>query len=205
MLKDQFLELFSKYSDGTASILELWREIEDSYGKTYRHYHTLSHLSHFFEELDKVKPQILDWDCCLMAMFYHDVVFLPTRNDNEKSSSDVAAITLALLGIPSEKIEKCQQLIMATKKHLKALDSDTNFFTDADLAIIGSEEKLYKAYLNKIEQEYYYLSEEHYRVGRIKVIDHLLGMDQLYKTQHFFVKYEQQARRNLKEERKKLS
>ena len=205
MLKDQFLEVCSKYSNDSSIVNRLWSEVQDCYSKTYRHYHTISHIEHFHEELKEVKYLLKDWDCLMLSMFYHDIVFLPTRNDNEKSSADVASVSLALLDVPQEKIDKCQQLILATKKHAQSKSSDTNFFTDADLSILGSSADRYEQYLQDIKKEYYYLSEDNYRIGRTRIIDRLLGMEQLYKTQHFFAKYEKQARQNLRMERAEIN
>lgn len=205
MLEQQFLDLFLKYSSNISRIKNLWEDIKDSYTKEYRHYHTLEHLMHFYQELLEIKHQVKDWNTVLMAMFYHDIVFLPTRNDNEKSSCELAEVSLETVEIPQQTILKCQKMIMATKKHELSDDLDTNFFTDADLSIIGSDEKTYNQYVEEIKLEYYYLSDESYRIGRSKIIKRLLKMDNLYKTPHFYDRYEVQARKNLNSELKSLS
>lgn len=96
-------------------------------------------------------------------------------------------------------------MILATKSHERTNDSDTNFFIDADLSIIGSDEDTYSSYVDKIRNEYYYLSEDAFKSGRKRIVVHLLGMDKLYKTQYFYSKYEEQARKNLSDELKTLN
>lgn len=205
MLERRFQEILQKYSEDIGRIKMMWHEVESYYSKTYRHYHTLNHLSHFFKELEKAKRYIKDWDSTLLAMFYHDIVFLPTRNDNEKSSSDLAEISLAELDVSEEKIDKCQKMILATKEHKKSDDSDVNYFIDADISIIGSDEITYESYLEGVKQEYYFLSEDEYIKGRKKIIHHFLKMKKIFKTNFFYQQYEKKARKNLMKELRELS
>ena len=74
---------------------------------------------------------------------------------------------------------------------------DTNYFTDADLGILGQNEAEYLAYCKKIRMEYAMYPDELYYPGREKVIRHFLDMDQIFKTEIFRTRFEKQARYNL--------
>ena len=89
---------------------------------------------------------------------------------------------------------------MATKLHGLNTDSDTNYFMDADLAILGADDDLYNLYTRQIRKEYKFYPDLLYKPGRRKVLQHFLQMDSIYKTSYFKDKYEWQARKNIKRE-----
>lgn len=88
-------------------------------------------------------------------------------------------------------------IINATKKHDVHTDADINYFTDADLAILGSAENDYKTYFLKIRKEYRWYPDLVYNPGRKRVLQHFLSMERIFKTEYFFNKFESQARKNL--------
>ena len=86
-----------------------------------------------------------------------------------------------------------------TSGHEISSDSDTNYFTDADLSILGSNGKAYGEYSKNIRREYWLYPDIIYNAGRRKVIEHFLAMTKIFKTTHF-QQLEKQARINLQEE-----
>lgn len=78
-MKDQFLNLLSKYSENKNFNSECWSEIENSYSSRSRYYHNLEHLENMFSELDKVKPEIADIDTILLSIYYHDIIYKPLK------------------------------------------------------------------------------------------------------------------------------
>ena len=80
------------------------------------------------------------------------------------------------------------------------LDTDTNLFTDADLAILGTDWNSYKKYYQQIRKEYSIYPDMIYNPGRKKVLHHFLHMERIYKTVWFYNRYEQQAIINLEKE-----
>jgi predicted metal-dependent HD superfamily phosphohydrolase len=51
MLKQTFVELINRYKDDDKLADEMWNEIEISYSKKKRHYHTLEHLENLLKQL----------------------------------------------------------------------------------------------------------------------------------------------------------
>lgn len=197
MLSSIFLSLAQRYSNNTLLTETLWNELESNYSNTSRTYHTLTHLENLFEQLNEVKSHINNWDTILFTMFYHDVIYSPSRNDNEEQSAEVARKQLQSLSVPQEMISKCIQQIITTKSHSISTDNDTNIFTDADLSILGQDWEVYSEYSKQIRKEYSIYSDSEYNLGRKNVIKHFLDMENIFKSDIFRVKYENPARRNL--------
>ncbi len=119
------------------------------------------------------------------------------KKNNEEQSADVAAISLQALSFPIEKINKCQQQILATASHISAC-SDTKYFLDADLSILGQQEILYSAYASNIRKEYSIYTDKEYNTGRKNILQHFLQRNTIYTTPYFIDALEQQARKNIR-------
>lgn len=150
-----------------------------------------------FRELSDVKEKLRDWDTALFSVFYHDVVYNPLRRDNEERSIVIAENRLRYIDVPEGKIADCKAQILCTQTHQHCADSDSNFFTDADLSILGQDWERYEAYAIAVRQEYALYADNLYYPGRKAVLHHFLQMNRIFKTQDFFDKYEKQARENL--------
>ena len=205
VLKQIFAALVHHYSTDDLLIAKLWDEIEKSYCRRNRYYHNLGHLETLVRELDKYREQINDWHSVLFSVFYHDIIYNVTRKDNEEKSARLAVQRLGEIHFPKEQIGVCRQQILATGTHAESDDSDTNLFTDADLAILGYEHADYENYCSQIRKEYLLYPDFVYNAGRKKVISHFLQMERIYKTKEFFTQYETPARQNLQWELEQLS
>lgn len=200
MLESTFFKLIHKYSNDENLINELWNEIEENYSKKNRHYHTLEHLENLLIQLSKIKDKIQDWNCILFTLFYHDIIYKATKSDNEQKSADFAEEKMLQLSIPKTLIEKCKNQIMATKTHLLNQNSDTNYFTDADLSVLGQDWNSYQDYFKNVRKEYSIYPDLLYNPGRRKVLNHFLAMEKIYKTDYFSQKFESNAKLNLQKE-----
>jgi predicted metal-dependent HD superfamily phosphohydrolase len=200
LLHGLFTEIISRYTGDKKLIEDLWLEIETSYTSARRYYHNFDHLEHLVNELTTVKALVSDWDTLLWSVFYHDVVYNTLKQNNEEKSAALAKKRLSSIHYPSSKISLCAAQILATKSHTVSDDQDTNLFTDADLCILGGDGNTYIEYAAKIRKEYFLYPDLVYKPGRKKVLQHFLAMERIFKTDHFYAKYEAQARKNLKQE-----
>ena len=200
MLQKIFTELASRYSNDANLIQSFWQEIELAYSDKSRHYHNLSHLENMYNQLLEVKDLIDDFEVVLFSLFYHDVVYNSSKKDNEERSADFARERMQTLGVSEDRILKCVAQILETKGHSISEDNDTNFFTDADLSILGLSWNLYSEYAQNVRKEYNNYPTIIYKMGRRKVLRHFLGMEKIFKTQFFFDKFEIIARQNLAKE-----
>ena len=200
MLQQTFHSLLSRYTHDAERVNALWIEIETQYGHKSRYYHTLEHLENLLHQLTQVKAQIKSWDTLLFSLYYHDVVYNPLKKNNEEKSALLAGQRMQSISVPEPMIEACKRQILATKTHQSGADTDTDFFTDADLSILGADWDNYAAYARQVRQEYAVFPDILYHPGRKKVLLHFLQMDRIYKTPYFFEILESRARRNLRQE-----
>lgn len=204
MLKETFIGLLTNYTDNDRLTNELWTEIENNYSSKKRHYHTLHHLDSLLAQLTDVKGEIQNWNTILFTLYYHDIVYNSLKSDNEEKSAELAIKRMKQISVSIETIELCKNQILATKSHIKSTDNDTNYFTDADLSVLGQNWETYSLYYKNVRKEYSIYPDFVYNPGRKKVLNHFLSMDRIFKTDFFYNKFETQAKKNLINELKTL-
>lgn len=200
MLKNIWQDLTSRFTGDQETVDRLWAELSGQYSAVNRHYHNLDHLAYMIEKANQFKDHIEDFETFLFSIFYHDIIYDVLRQDNESLSALKARECLVKLGVPNEKINKCQQQILATKDHKNSPDKDTDFLLDIDLAVLGEEWSVYEQYMKKIRDEYAIFPDSIYNPGRQKVLKHFLDMPEIFKTPEFRYKYEDQVKANLGKE-----
>jgi len=199
-LKEIFSNLLINYTTNSSLINELWDEVEKNYSGKKRHYHTLLHLDNLFTSLTEVKSEIQYWESTLFTLFYHDIIYTTLKSDNEENSALLAEKRMQQLSVSNDIIERCKNQILATKSHSKSTDSDTNYFTDADLSVLGQPWEIYSLYYKNVRKEYAIYPDFIYNTGRKKVIQHFLSMNSIYKTDYFYNQFEKVAKENLMKE-----
>lgn len=199
-LKEIFSNLLINYTTNSSLINELWDEVEKNYSEKKRHYHTLQHLENLLITLTEVKSEIQNWESILFTLFYHDIIYTALKSDNEENSALLAEKRIQQLSVSNDIIERCKNQILATKSHSKSTDSDTNYFTDADLSVLGQPWEIYSLYYKNVRKEYAIYPDFIYNPGRKKVIQHFLSMNSIYKTDYFYNQFEKVAKENLMKE-----
>jgi predicted metal-dependent HD superfamily phosphohydrolase len=203
-LKHIFVDLCGKADPGADANI-LWREIEDHYADPKRHYHDRRHVLNMLTQLERCREFIHDWDCVLFALFYHDFVYQATAKDNEEQSAVEAGRALTSLKLSPAKIDIVTKMILATKGHEVNQNTDINYFTDADLSILGASPGDYEQYTKDVRKEYSIYPDILYKPGRKKVLKHFMEMPALFKTEFFRKRLESQARENITRELESLS
>ena len=184
----------------------LYRTIEDKYSEPHRHYHTLSHIRHCLEQLDRAAHLAADAEAIELALWFHDVIYDPTLDDNELRS---ALFFDANLGIhlPDERAGRVHHLIMATEYPSEPRDGDARLMVDIDLSSFGLPWEEFMRDTRAIEAEYSHVPEEQYTAGKRKFLNSLLSRPRLYLTDYLHDRLEAQARSNieqyLREDRKR--
>lgn len=197
--QEHFLETLHHFTDDSAWIAVLWNEIVLHYSEPQRLYHNLHHLDSLIAGLQDAKSQIQHWHAVVLAVAFHDVIYDVSKTDNEEQSAEFAANRLVEI-VSEETLSQVRELILATKRHVESESNDINYFTDADLSILGSAPATYREYCNNIRAEYCIYPNELYIPGRRKVVEHFLQMDPIFKTVEFNNKYELTAKHNLEAE-----
>ncbi len=200
MLENSFRLLLKNYTDDGTTIDRYWSEINTCYTEPHRHYHTLAHLNNFLVELTGIRTRLENWTAMLFALFYHDIIYNPLRSDNEERSAILAREGMEQMSIPGFIIRATADCIMATRSHEVSDNPDVNYFTDADLSVLGQARDIYKRYSNDIRKEYDVYPDVVYCPARKNVLLVFLQMTRIFKTDFFYNKYEEQARINIKAE-----
>lgn len=198
-MKNHFLNAVLEFCHDRSVAKKMWRELSEYYSSPGRYYHTLDHLDAMLQELLPFQDHFGSWSTVIFALGYHDAIYNPRHNDNEAKSAALARKRLQSIDAPEHLTGKCAQLILATKQH-EAGDHETNLFTDADLAILGSDGSTYDSYAKNVRREYSMYPDFLYKPGRRKVLEHFLNMECIFKTEEFAAKFQERARVNLSRE-----
>jgi len=88
------------------------RKLLALYQEPIRHYHNLDHIRHCLGEFDLFRNLSRDPDALETAIWFHDAVYDPTRDDNEARSADLARKVLADCGAAGDFAGRVAELIM---------------------------------------------------------------------------------------------
>ena len=193
------------------------------YAEPHRYYHTATHIM-------KVVRNLFDLSAVLgtqpsaeliAAGLYHDAIYDPRADDNEARSAALAIGDLRGLGWSAERCIVVHALVLATAGHLDTGQADTGqadtsrtntghldtgrtdetaILLDSDLAILGADPLTYHAYVTGVRAEYFFVDDEHWRVGRGRVLRHFLDSPRLFTTDHMHAELEHRARANIEAE-----
>ena len=182
-----------------ASAESLTARLCGCYAEPQRHYHHLGHIAGSLTELDLHAPGDVFIEG---AIWFHDVIYDPTRRDNE-TASIAWFLEETREWIHPDSSAGISRLIEATDFRIAAGGSPgIDLMIDIDLAILSAAPEDYDAYTRAIRFEYAHVPEEDFRIGRAKVMAHFLARP-IYRTNGFLSR-EDRARRNIQRELEKL-
>ena len=169
-----------------------FEDIRELYAGHGRFYHTLDHIHHVLATIEGLGSFARNPSAVNLAAWLHDVIYNSRAADNEEQSAQYAERLCEKLSIPEGRL--VGSLILKTKAHDAGNDPDAQVLLDADLAILGASEPVYRDYAEKIRQEYGWAQESAYRTGRRLVLTKFLARPRVF---HFLSYLEDPARRNL--------
>jgi predicted metal-dependent HD superfamily phosphohydrolase len=158
------------------------------WSEPHRHYHTVEHLDECLAWLDAVGGS----DELVIALYFHDAIYDPTRSDNEAASA--ALFTSLAIGVDQAVVARVSALILSTAKHTG--DGEAALLADIDLAILGASPARYDRFERDVRREYARFDDAQRRTGRARVLRGFLERMSIYQTSSF-QHLEPQARRNL--------
>lgn len=182
-----------------------FQHISAAYGEPHRAYHTIQHINECLQLLDWASAPALSfvsqYPALEIALWYHDIVYLPQGSNNERRSADRAIAFLQANGGTQAQIERVESLIMATC-HLEPKPDEgtelTHWMVDIDLAILGVSPQRFLQYDEQIRQEYDWVTPTEYRTRRQETLAQFLQRPIIYQSALFRERFESQARENLK-------
>lgn len=196
-LENRWMDLFSFASETGNTIQKGFQKLVDRYSEKHRYYHNLNHVDDCLKHLDEIVDRIIDYRTVEVALWFHDIIYDPMKNDNEKMSSQYAKAFLESVNLASDVISKIEHLVALTKHPTFPETNDEKFLVDIDLTILAANKEHYDHYESCIRKEYGFVPSSLYKRGRKKILMSFAKSDRIYWTDHFYKKYENQARGNI--------
>jgi predicted metal-dependent HD superfamily phosphohydrolase len=182
---------------GVAANPSLFNQLVAAYSEPRRHYHTLQHLRECLDLFDGVRHMAARPAEVELALWFHDAVYDPQRDDNEERSADWAHHAMLAAGLPKDAAARVHALVMATKHAGSPHDPDAQLLVDVDLAILGAPPQRFDESDAQVRREYAHVPDADFRDGRRRILRGFLERPRLYATEYFRRRFEAQARENL--------
>ena len=200
-------KLYSDFSNLCMNLLKIenkndvdywWHEILENYTKKWKFYHNLNHVYSFVNLFEKYNKFIKNYkNEFLISIYFHDIIYIPSRNDNEEESINMFNKFYNEVKPNNLNKEKVIEFIAETKNHSlsKDYDFELDLFLDMDMQIVSDEN--WEDYENKIRKEYCFMDETEYKNKRRQFLQSLVNKNRIFRTQIFYDTYEQIAKNNI--------
>jgi predicted metal-dependent HD superfamily phosphohydrolase len=172
-------------------------ELLARYSEPHRAYHTLQHLQECLslrQELTTPCDSPAEID---IALWFHDAIYEPARNDNEARSAEWLGAVAAQAGLAEDIRDRLHALVMVTRHSAMPATPDEAVLVDIDLAILGAQPERFAEYETQVRQEYRWVPEWLYRRKRREILAGFLDRETIYSTPECWQRFEDRARRNL--------
>jgi len=209
---DEFEELLIQNKGNFSSFKKAWTKIGgtnsetvfelliEQHQKPKRKYHNITHVSYMLQGFKNACSKIPYNETIEIAIWFHDAIYDPLKEDNEEQSAELAYNQCILNNIEEKIANNIKQLIMATKHGLiKPKNTEEKIIADLDLAVLGLDFQTFKKYGKAIKEEFTIINEKEYNKIQLKMLNDFLKQKELFHTEYFKNKYEKQARQNLKQ------
>lgn len=177
----------------TESVLD---ELKVIYEDPARTYHNLDHIQSMLVKLTESERYAVHPHRIILAIWFHDAVYDPTRNDNEVKSAEYWMQKMTPL-VLDEVLIWGKMAILATINHFPNPDPDIQLLLDLDLSGLGSPWETFMAQSEAIRQEYIHVPDDLFRKGRAEFLQNMLTRHRIFGTEYWHNKLEEQARANM--------
>ena len=177
--------------------LPIFTRLEAAYAEPARAYHTAEHISDCLAQLDRSHSRVARPDEVEAAIWFHDAVYHPGREDNEGRSADLARIALAESSVSPDSASRIAELVLITRHERVSEEPHAALLCDVDLSILGRSPDAFDRFERQIRQEYARVPDSVYRSTRSAILRRFLTRPCIYQTAYFRNRYEAAARANL--------
>lgn len=183
--------------DAQGDGLSIMQSLLGAYAEPQRHYHTQQHLSEclaLFELHGSLAEHPAEVE---IALWFHDAMYDVKASDNEARSAAWARQALMQCGVYAERVERVEDLIMATRHAVAPQGQDQQLLIDIDLAILGSSRSRFDEYEAQVRREYSWVPGVIYRRKRRNVLSGFAQRQHIDSTRALRDSLEGSARENL--------
>lgn len=181
------ISAFSHALDQLGAPDALRKRIAECHGEPHRHYHTLRHIELMLRQLPTGHRFTREMAA---ATLFHDIVYDPTRADNEDVSLTMFLAAASDLGTGDPlDTDLVSAMILATKSHRFRAgetpeDEAIDILLKADLSILWHPDpQVYAWYADGVRQEYAFVPDAQFREARTRILtglrDDLLRSERL--------------------------
>ncbi|MEC5408535.1 hypothetical protein VOM14_23570 [Paraburkholderia sp. MPAMCS5] len=188
----RFVALWSR--SGGAHAGNVYAELARCYAEPARRYHTLRHVRRCLRDLDLARGSIPDPDAVELALWCHDVIYVPGARDNEQNS----AVWFRCRA--EGRIAGCERIcamILATTHTGVPAGLDARFACDIDLAVLGAPRGRFREDGELLRAERPELDDRAYDRHERAILGGLLARPRIYQTDFFHARCETRARSNV--------
>jgi predicted metal-dependent HD superfamily phosphohydrolase len=175
----------------------LFNQLVSAYSERHRRYHTLQHLRECLAHGEAAAMLARAPGEVELALWFHDAVYDPQRQDNEARSAEWARTSVRAAGCAAAIADRVAAMVLATQAHELSTDIHTQLVLDIDLAILGAAPARFAEYEAQVRAEYAHVPDEAFRAGRVHVLGGFLARRRIYGTAAFHDALEARARGNL--------
>lgn len=191
-MRARFLALWSR--SGGVRAEDVYADLASCYGEPARRYHTLRHVRRCLRDFDWARDAIPETDAVELALWCHDVIYVPGARDNERRSAEWFR---HWAGGRIAAAERIAGMILDTTHAGAPSDPASRFTVDIDLAVLGYPRASFRRDGAFLRAERPDLDDAAYDRAERAFLSRLLDRPRLYLTEPFHARYEARARRNL--------
>jgi len=186
-MRQNLNNLIRDYFENYSIDLKYFDILNEKYSEPHRHYHNWNHINDMLVKLTAYyhKKDILCMPLhMLLAVLYHDAIYIPGQNDNEQKSIELFEEHAAELHLRGKTIAKVVELIEATKyvnifQSIQKAASDDNMHEDVKIFLETDLDSFSKNAYGmwqdslSVFKEYQFIDFSIFKEGRIKILKKL--------------------------------
>lgn len=195
-LASRFEALWKRCAGNDSEAPAVWTSLRQHYAEGHRHYHTLAHIGHCLMELDAAGSRIEERDAVELALWFHDVIYLPDRDDNEAASADFFRCAAGPRMAEALVDEVCE-MILATLHVEQAYSGATAYMVDIDLSSFGLPWEAYLRDSDALRREQRGIPGVDFYQSKLRFLDSLSARPAIFQTEFYRQRHEQSARDNI--------
>ena len=174
-----------------------------AYQSPGRYYHSWQHILNCLAQFKRTtfdEPRAV-----LLALLFHDAIYVAGRRDNERESADLAARLMQdSSNVTARERDAVVEMILLTASHHIASppSEDAGKFLDIDLSVLGADWPRYEAYARGVRREFCpsVVGDFKFCLGRCKFLKSVLAQPHIFLTPAMRSRCEHRARENIARE-----
>ncbi|XP_073999229.1 uncharacterized protein [Rhodnius prolixus] len=189
---------------------EWWDKIVANLSQSQRKYHNLELLQFKLYLYQSVKHLIQNTQSMEYALFFSYYEYDPRSADSYLKNIEHFKQFALDCCVPLESKLVCEvvSLLECTSSHMTEEHMtagvvgklDKHYFLDLDMSVLGSPPEEYQSYAERVRLEYGFFDKSAYNSLRVKVLQSFLQIPNIFATEEFRSRFEDQARKNIQKE-----